>query len=48
MRKTHNKKINLTGTAMCELEKFVLPTTSFKIPKYCAPQVPAGYFCRYA
>ena len=37
-----NKILKLTGTAMCESEQEVLRKTSFKILKYCAPQVPAA------
>jgi len=39
-----NKKINLTGTAMCASERAVLRRALLKIPMSCAPHVPAGYF----
>jgi len=46
MKETHNQKINLTGTAMYESEFLVLRKRSFQVLKVCAPQIPAGYFCR--
>jgi len=39
-----NKKINLTGTAIGEFDFLVLAIHFFKILKYSAPYVPAGYF----
>ena len=32
---------------MCESERAVLRKAYLQIPTYRAPQVPAGYFCRY-
>lgn len=40
----HNKKINLTGTAIGEFDFLVLVIRFFKILKYSAPYVPSGYF----
>jgi len=42
--RTHNKKINLTGTAIGEFDFLVLAIRFLKILKYSAPYVPAGYF----
>lgn len=42
-----NKKINLTGTGMCESERTELRRRFLQLQTYRAPQVPVGYFCRY-
>jgi len=41
---THNKKINLTGTAIGEFDFLVLGERFLEILKYSVPYVPAGYF----
>jgi len=43
MRKTHKEIINLTEIAIGEFEFLVL-AIRFRILKYSAPYVPAGYF----